>query len=168
MVRKIEVLKSYNLVNSKGTKLQLQLGIADGDVPDRYPICNADRGYRWRFIGTEIPMPVRSMYWFNGFAEEIMLEWLKGNGWYPQTCVHMYTGRADVYELPKANEPIKADEEYKLSEAAIRCGEEALHNAVCMLCKAGLKLRAVALYRYIHPSSLVDAKYAVDDIVNAK
>ena len=144
----------------------MELGIITNGLRDEYPIDSNDKGYRWRFIGENIPMPVRSKYWFNGFTENIMLDWLKGNGWYPRVCVYM-NGTAQVYELPKADEPIKANEEYKLSEAAIRCGEDALHHAVCMLCKAGLKLRAVALYRYIHPSSLVDAKYAVDDIANA-
>jgi hypothetical protein len=48
-------------------------------------------------------MPVRSDYWFNGFPEETMLEWLKANGWYPKTCVDMYIGKAKVYALPAIN-----------------------------------------------------------------
>lgn len=96
------VIKTYNLVDSNGKRLQLILG-QTSHVSDATIIPKADKGYRWQFIGTNIPMPVRSGYWFNGFPEETMLEWLKANGWYPKTCVDMYTGKAKVYTLPTVN-----------------------------------------------------------------
>ena len=88
----IDILCVYNLVNPDGAKLQLRLGLVKGD------------GLRWSFEGKNIPMPVRSRTWFNGFPENIMLDWLKGNGWYPHTCVFMGTGKVKVYELPTAED----------------------------------------------------------------
>jgi hypothetical protein len=103
-MRKIDVLKVYNLVNSNGAKLRLELGIITDGLYEEYPIDNADKGFRWCFAGENIPMPVRSGYWFNGFHEKVMLDWLKGNGWYPQSCVIMPVGKAIVYDLPAAPE----------------------------------------------------------------
>lgn len=163
-MRKVKTLRVYNLVDSKGNKLRLELGIITEGLRDECPLCSADKGYRWRFIGDHIPMPVRSMYWFNGFEESIMLDWLKANGWYPHTRVEMDGGWAKVYELPKRNELSDDDEQYELSESAMRLGEQSLHDAVNLLCKNGYVLKAVALYRYVHPSSLVEAKHKVDDI----
>lgn len=102
-MRKIQVSKIYNLVNVKGTELRMEFGMITEGLRDEYPIDSKDKGFRWRFIGREIPMPVRSDYWFNGFPEETMLEWLKANGWYPKTCVDMYTGKAKVYTMPTVN-----------------------------------------------------------------
>lgn len=102
-MRDVKVCRVYNLVDNKGNKLQLRLGVLKNRKDD-ICISNADKGYRWSFIGEHIPMPVRSMTWFNGFPEEVMLNWLKGNGWYPQSCVDMYCGKCRVYELPKAEE----------------------------------------------------------------
>lgn len=102
-MRKTQTSKVYNLVNVKGTELRMELGMITEGLRDEYPIDSKDKGFRWRFVGREIPMPVRSEYWFNGFPEETMLEWLKANGWYPKTCVDMYTGKAKVYALPTIN-----------------------------------------------------------------
>lgn len=161
-MRKTETIKVYNLVNANGTRLRLELGRTIDGLRDEYPIDSKDNGFRWRFVGKKIPMPVRSEYWFNGFPEEIMLNWLKENGWYPKTCVYMCNGTAHVYELPKGNEdPAPA---YELSEAAIRNGKCAMEDAIKMLCSNGYVLKAVSLYRYIHPCTLIDAKHAVDAI----
>lgn len=125
-MRNVKVLKVYNLVNAKGNKLQLRLGVLNsmkGDVC----IASADHGYRWSFIGEEIPMPVRSMTWFNGFPENIMLDWLKGNGWALRASVDMNTGKATVYELPKAEEPSKGNNIPELEKEA--SAQEA-YNAV--------------------------------------
>ena len=161
-MRDIKVLKVYNLVNSNGTKLQLRLGMLKSRAGE-VCISNADKGYRWSFIGEHIPMPVRSYYWFNGFAENIMLDWLKGNGWYPKTCVYMCNGTARVYELPNT-EPSKGNETYELSLYAINVGERALKHAVNLLCNNGNKVDAVNLYRYVHPTCLLAARDAVDAI----
>ena len=165
-MRNIKVVRVYNLVNSKGNKLQLRLGILksrEGEVC----ISNADKGYRWSFIGENIPMPVRSMYWFNGFEESIMLDWLKGNGWYPRSCVFMDDGRARIYELPDA-EPAKGNEEttkvYEVPSYVKVAGENAFKDAIRYLCNNVNRMTAVCMYRYVHPCSLGDAKNAVDAI----
>ena len=153
-MEKVIILKVYNLLDSKGTKLQLRFGVIDNFSPSYH----GERGYRWSFLGTKIPMPVRNGTWFNGFPEPIMLEWLKENGWHVQTIVDMSTGKANVFELPNG------DEGYKLSELAIRQGEDALESAIRMLCDQGLKLKAIALYRYVHHCTLSEGKAAVDAI----
>lgn len=99
-MKKTKVIRVYNLVDSKGNKVQLELGTFDPNQNDEYPLSALDKGYRWRFIGKHIPMPVRSMCWFNGFPEPIMLDWLKGNGWFVRTRVDMCSGYAEVFELP--------------------------------------------------------------------
>lgn len=98
-MERVKTFRVYNLVNSKGNKLQLELGITDVRREDTV-WSSADKGYRWRFIGKHIPMPVRSLYWFNGFPESIMLDWLKGNGWFVHTRVDTGSSYAEVYELP--------------------------------------------------------------------
>jgi hypothetical protein len=57
-------------------------------------------------------MPVRAYTWFNGFPENIMLDWLKGNGWAIRSRVEMGTGKATVYELPTCNKEASAQEMY--------------------------------------------------------
>lgn len=57
--------------------------------------------------------------------------------------------------LPNGNE------ECELSELAIRQGEDALEVAIRNLCEEGYKLKAIALYRYVHHCTL---KAAVDAI----
>ena len=101
-MKKPKVIRVYNLVDCKGNKLRLELGLisVDRESISYDPIMHGDSGYRWRFIGKQIPMPVRSMCWFNGFPEPIMISWLKGNGWFPHTRVEMCSGYAEVFELP--------------------------------------------------------------------
>lgn len=98
----IRIIRVYNLVNCKGNRLQLELGIIRNFREENCydPSSNGDCGYRWRFCGKNIPMPVRSRTWFNGFPEPIMISWLKGNGWFPRTRVEMCDGYAEVFDLP--------------------------------------------------------------------
>lgn len=96
MKENIDVCYVFNLVDSNGTKLQLRLG----RLKERQNHV-LDRGFRWSFVGTKIPMPIRAYTWFNGFPENIMLDWLKGNGWALRSRVEMCTGKATVYELPE-------------------------------------------------------------------
>lgn len=58
----------------------------------------------------------------------------------------------------------KANDEYKLSNLAVRQGEDSLETAIRILCDQGLKLKAIALYRYVHPCTLSEGKAAVDAI----
>lgn len=166
-MRNVKVAKVYNLVDSNGNKLQLELGLLknrDGEIC----ISNADAGWRWRFIGKKIPMPVRSRTWFNGFPEAIMFDWLKGNGWYPHTCVDMASGYAKVYELPNAEEPSKGNEDankaYVIPIHVKVAGEIAFRDAIRDICNDGRKMTAICMYRYVHPCSLEDANLAVNAI----
>lgn len=102
-------LKSYNLVNADGWRLQLYLGM-DVDVNRTYTKGKLDKGFRWSFVGTKIPMPVRAYTWFNGFPESVMLDWLKENGWALRTVVELPDGNATVYELPFVDESNKGNE----------------------------------------------------------
>jgi hypothetical protein len=162
-MRNVKVLRVYNLLDSKGNKLQLRLGILNSRY-DEVCISNADQGYRWSFIGEHIPMPVRSMTWFNGFPEEVMLSWLNGNGWYPQSRVEMDNGRCRVYELPnKGNEMdlLGTDEFPALSEYDKGCFDRAIR----MIVGGGHKANAVRVYRYAHGGKLSDALKAVNIII---
>lgn len=157
VMENMKVLKVYNFVNDKGNTLQLELGVGDR-TPGEYPYEDKDNGLRWRFYGSIIPMPVRSGYWFNGFAENIMLDWLKGNGWYPRTCVNMATGRARVYELPKGNEE---SEEFPIHYSV---DKNAFNDAICFLYENGKRITAVRAYRYTHGGNLNSAAKAVREI----
>ena len=160
MEKRIDTLKVYNLVNSSGEKLQLFFGRIKDHYIDNG--CGRDTGFRWSFVGTNIPMPIRNGTWFNGLPVDIMMQWLNAHGWYVRSCANMYNGKVDVYELPDG---LDENETYELSEHAIAMGEDALRVAIHELCNNGNKLRAIKLYRYVHPSSLVDAKTAVEAII---
>lgn len=157
-MRDVKVLKVYNLVNAKGNKLRLRLGILKSMEAVYAP--NADHGYRWSFVGEHIPMPVRSMTWFNGFPENIMLDWLKGNGWYPHTCVHMDDGRCHVYELPKGNEELDSD--YIKSQQ--QTDKDAFCRVIRGLVSNGKRADAARIYRYKHGGTLYNAVHEVDII----
>lgn len=158
-MRNVKTIKVYNLVDSKGNRLALELGVITEGLRDELPNIHSDHGYRWRFIGRNIPMPVRSMYWFNGFPEDIMLDWLKGNGWYPKTRVNMCDGYAHVYELPKGDEEdIRILPERHEHEECVFC------DVIRDLVSKGKVMRATALYRYANGGEIRDAHKAVMEI----
>jgi hypothetical protein len=103
----IHIIRVYNLVNPKGKRLQLRLGYIRkfNDIPT-----DGDTGYRWSFLGREIPMPVRNGTWFNGFPEATMLLWLAEQEWCVETKVDMATGKATTYALPEPAEEYSARE----------------------------------------------------------
>ena len=155
-MKKTRTIRVYNLVDSKGNRLRLELGVSS-DPHDDYLLTSKDKGYRWRFIGKHIPMPVRSMCWFNGFPEPIMIDWLKGNGWYPHTCVDMCSGYAEVFELPNGNEYLIDAIGNKAVVCAIKC---LWHN--------GKKIQAVHLYSDLYGCPIDKASVAVREIVDLK
>lgn len=155
-MEKITTLKVYNLLDSKGNKLQLKLGYIDNFSPTYY----GERGYRWSFIGTRIPMPVRNGTWFNGFPEPVMLEWLKGNGWYVQTCVDMCSGKADVFDLPNGNDDLNVEITFERSEA----DEIAFCELIRELIHNNRRVSACRLYRYANGGDLHDADKAIKEI----
>lgn len=159
-MRPVSIIRVYNLVNPKGTKLQLRLARIHPDDCEQY--C-PDSGYRWSFLGKEIPMPVRSGCWFNGFPESVMLDWLKGNGWALHTVVNMANGKAEVFELPNGNEPTcKGDKEIPSTV------EDALDCAVRLLWNEDMKLKAGRLYRHIKGGTLGEAATAIREIVDQR
>lgn len=162
-MRDIKTFRVYNLVDSKGNKITLELGIIVCKRDD-IPLESADKGYRWRFIGKHIPMPVRSRCWFNGFEESIMLDWLKGNGWYPRTCVDMCNGYAKVYELPNAPEASKGNDIEFVTADPHELYKSTFDDVIKELVKEQKRIAAVRVYRYAHGGSLSDATRAVKEI----
>lgn len=161
MKEKITTLVCFNLVNADGVKLRLYLGRDEG-----YADCygNPDKGFRWSFVGSKIPMPVRAYTWFNGFPENIMLDWLKGNGWALRSRVKMSTGKATVYELPFYDEPSKGNENpINMSDEYNR---KAFEDAINRYMHDHNILMAVRLYRYAHGGSLLDAHKKVMEITS--
>lgn len=160
MKETIDVLYVYNLVDANGTKLQLRLGRIKG-YGDELHGYNTDHGYRWSFIGTKIPMPVRNGTWFNGFPVNTMLQWLKENGWYLHTRVTMHNGKVHVFELPDVPQlPTKDDIPAYVSVK----GKQVLADAIRHLCANGMKIDAICLYRYVNPCTISEGKNAVDKI----
>lgn len=159
-MEKTKVLHAYNFVDVKGNHLQLNLCLIDRKANG---CCHDDMGYRWQFIGKEIPMPVRSGTLFNGFPENVMIDWLNGNGWALRTRVDMYTGKAKVFELPKGNEEttVTSADYLPLSPT-----EKHYFNSVIReLVSNGRKLGAARLYRYAHGGTLKNAVDAVNIII---
>ena len=155
-MRNVKVLTVYNLVNDKGNKLQLNFGELKSRLDD-VCISSADKGLRWSFVGKNIPMPVRSSTWFNGFSAATMLEWLKGNGWYVQTCVNICDGKATVYDLPFSNNARKGNETSIYDK-------EAFLDIIRDLYRRGERIKAIRVYRYAHGCALCDAYNAVNEI----
>lgn len=160
----IDTLYIYNLVDANGAKLQLHLGRIKGS--EDFPGCvHVDKGYRWRFIGTKIPMPVRNGTWFNGFPVDTMLEWLNGNGWYLHTRVTMHNGQVHIFELPKgnANNPISDANEFPIHPEIDRLPFECVIRTLVRDCNM---VTAVRVYRYAHGGTLYDAHQKVKEICN--
>lgn len=168
MKETIDVLYIYNLVDANGAKLQLRLGRIKG-YGDELRGYNTDHGYRWSFIGTKIPMPVRNGTWFNGFPVDTMLEWLKGNGWYLHTRVTMHNGKVHVFELPdvfpKGNETTPM---CKAPDYILEAGKVVFNDVIRRLCANGERIAAIKLFRYVHPCSLAEANQAVIAIRDAE
>ena len=155
MKEKITTLVCFKLVNADGGKLRLYLGRDEG-----YADCygNPDKGFRWSFVGSKIPMPVRAYTWFNGFPENIMLDWLKGNGWALRSRVEMSTGKATVYELPFVDEPSKGNETPYVAY------KDTFDDVLRELVRNGRRITAVRLYRYAHGGTLQESTNATREI----
>lgn len=91
----VKNLVSYNLRNANGQRLMLQYGKAyeGGRMSEKV------EAQRWRFYGERIPMPVRSGTWFQGLSSTEMLDWLKREGWQPESRVAIGAGSALVYKV---------------------------------------------------------------------
>lgn len=229
----IKLIRTILFRDPNGNDLRLTLGkIKDMEAYNRFMgfASNDDKGFRWQFVGPKIPMPIRSCEWFNGFPEEVMVPWVKSQGYEVVAVTSHVTGSlyvvkgneapvttaVDTDEAPKGNEPVsvkyvvddgcnsyhslsiydnfadanryfqniraggwlnsriykateygkddKGNETYELTDVAIRNGNEALTEAIKLLCSQGMVLKAVSLYRLVHPCCLKDAKEAVDKI----
>lgn len=149
----INIIRVYNLVNPKGTRLQLRLGHIRkfNGIPT-----DGDTGYRWSFLGREIPMPVRNGTWFNGFPADTMLLWLAEHEWNVETEVDMATGKAKAYALP---EPAEEYDAKTLAEDGVAFN---LHlKELNAQCRFGL---AVQLYSYAHEVGHWTARQIVKEI----
>lgn len=153
----ITTIRTYNLVDSNGNRLQLKLGRINVSRDVRR--VGPDQGFRWNFKGTKIPMPVRSETWFNGFPEETMLNWLKANGWYPRTIVY-YDNTVQVCELPKANEekPTSTDR-----SSLLPVFQDSFEDAIRALYDVSY-VKAVNAYLYAHGGTVRRAREAVAKI----
>ena len=160
MKENIDIHYVFNLMDSNGTKLQLRLGRLKG-YRDELLAYHCDQGFRWSFVGSKIPMPVRAYTWFNGFPENIMLDWLKGNGWALRSRVEMGTGKATVYELPFVDS--KGNETHG-TDALSTYYKEDFHQTLRDLVRNGKRITAVRVYRYAHGGSLKDATEATREI----
>lgn len=164
MKETIDVLYVYNLVDANGTKLQLRLGRIKG-YGDELHGYNTDHGYRWSFVGTKIPMPVRNGTWFNGFPVDTMLNWLKENGWYLHTRVTMHDGKVHVFELPDVSpNGNETSSVYPIPDYILESGEKVFNDVIRRLYANGEKISAINMYRYVHPCSLAEANQAVNEI----
>lgn len=161
-MNKVRRVAVYNLVDSNRNHLRLELGVID-DPDDRIVSSRGssrDMGYRWCFVGTKIPMPVRSMCWFNGFPESTMLDWLKGNGWFVRSKVYVPCGYTTIYELPKGDE----DPEEIFVRQPI--DKKSFDDAICFLYNNGKRITAIRAYRYAYGGDLDSAAKAVREIVD--
>lgn len=172
----IKLIRTTLFRDRNGNDLRLDLGkIEDMEASNRFMgfVNNDDRGFRWRFVGRNIPMPIRSYEWFNGFPDYIMEPWIKSQGYEMVASTNHVTGSVYVVkgnEIPCVSEEFvvteapKGNEPYKLTEQAIHNGNRALAEAIKLLCSNGGVLLAISLYRLVHPCCLKDAKEAVDAI----
>ena len=161
MKENIDIHYVYNLVDSNGTKLQLRLGRIKG-YGDELLAYHCDQGFRWSFVGSKIPMPIRAYTWFNGFPEDIMLDWLKGNGWAIRSRVEMGTGKATVYELPFYDEPSKGNETPCVTRDMAY--KDAFDDVLRELVRNGRRITAVRVYRYAHGGTLQECTNATKEI----
>jgi hypothetical protein len=147
----INIVKIYNLVDNENNQLQLRLG----ELMDRDGLLPKDMGWRWSFVGTKIPMPVRCGTWFNGFPVNVMIDWLKSNGWTMHTCVNLFNGKVSVYDTTEEDKTLNVIE------------ERALMNALTLLVKDGHATRASILYRCVYGGSMTEANDVVRAIYRA-
>ena len=164
----IKLIKTILFRDSNGNNLRLTLG----KIEDMEAYGTDDKGFRWRFVGPKIPMPIRSYEWFKGFPEEVMVTWVKSQGYKVVAVTNHVTGSVYVVKGNEAtattavnpDDDGKGNEPYELTEQAIRNGNETLTEAIKLLCSQGAVLKAISLYRLVHPCGLKDAKEAVDKI----
>lgn len=95
-MEKVKALVSYNLRHSvSGTTLMMQYGRVSDDYGN---VINSTAAQRWRFIGRQIPIPVRCGTWFQGISATEMLDWLYREGWILESRVDIGSGYARVYK----------------------------------------------------------------------
>lgn len=124
----IKLIKTILFRDSNGNNLRLTLGqIEDMEAYGRFMGFhnNDDKGFRWRFVGMRIPMPIRSYEWFNGFPEDTMVPWVKAQGYEMVAVTSHVTGSVYVVK-GNTTEPSKGNE----LTAAIDANSAALSPAM--------------------------------------
>ena len=170
----IKLIRTILFRDHNGNDLRLTMGkIEDMEAYRRFMGFGNkdDKGFRWRFVGIKIPMPIRSYEWFNGFPEDIMVPWVKSQGYEVVAVTSHVTG--SVY-VAKGNEStaVDTDDAPKGNNGPVSTGNDgidninrlAFHNIIRELCDACRKVEAVRLYRYAHGGDLHNAVNAVKAI----
>lgn len=158
-MEKVKALVSYNLRHSdKPARLMMQYGRVSDDYGN---VINSTAAQRWRFFGPQIPMPVRSGTWFQGFSADEMLEWLRREGWMLETKVIIGTGYAAIY-----NENKSSAYDDVINVPPLAKGKESFERVICELVRDGRKATAYFMWRYAHGGSLAQAKSAVEALVD--
>ena len=122
----IKLIRTILFRDPNGNDLRLTLGkIKNKEEYNQFMgfANNDDRGFRWRFVGQKIPMPIRSYEWFNGFPEYVMVPWVKSHGYNVVACTNHITGA--VYVV-KGNTP----EPSKANAPKLTTAQEAHSNAI--------------------------------------
>lgn len=135
---KIKLIKSILFRDHNGNDLRLTLGkIEDMEAYNRSmgSACNDDKGFRWRFVGVHIPMPIRSYEWFNGFPEDIMANWVKSQGYEVVAVTSHVTGSVYVVK-GNAPESSKGNELTTAIEANSAALSPAMQNYMAQIKKA--------------------------------
>lgn len=167
---KVKALTSYAFVNEKKQDLTLIYGrIVDENGKEKMGIYDQ----RWSVVGLNIPFPVRSGTWFEGFATDVMLKYLERNGWtfcgytslkggktYVVDSIKAAKGVVDNIKREQATEPVKKET------------EEELNAKIVKLLKDGYRIKAIMTYKEYHPELLVyEIGHRIDEIyskANAK
>lgn len=149
-MEKVKALSAYTLHNDKGEKLMMYYGRV---LEANGTICSGKtKDQRYCFVGRNIPMPVRSNTWFEGFSEDTMLLWLHEHGWYAQARVRLSDGVIHLYHSTNI-------EKDKFDTAKF-------NEIINELWNNSRRVTACHLYRYAHGGTLDEASRAIRVIVD--
>lgn len=169
----VKLVKAYGFTNEANESLTLQLGRLMDENGNTMPCQEAQR---WRFIGRNIPMPVRSGTWFEGMSFGTMRNWLENRGWQLQSSVSFITGSFTIfqrgnknYDSQKKNENISTDNGTKAPYESVSCFRQSVIDRGLVSLYKENKSAAVYIYELLHNGdSLSDAIKALTKLSNAR
>lgn len=167
---KVKALTSFAFVNEKKQDLTLIYGRIVDENGKENPSITAQR---WSLVGLNIPFPVRSGTWFEGFAIDVMLEYLKRNGWTFCSYTSLKGGKTYVVDSVKAAKPVIDNiKKEQAAEPVKKETEEELNAKIVKLLKDGYRIKAIMTYKEYHPELLIyEIGHRIDEIysnANAK